>query len=168
MNEYILDTCRYCGGQFKRKSSETYKFLCPKCYHERYKPISHLVSIKELNEHWDEHKHLLDDDKSKRYEFDCLYCGKHQKVLIEYSGNFMCAHCLKNEFYPRLEKYKLDFATLKNSWNFIINLENIFENIIINKQDQAKVICDNIFEFVLEKLNEKLLTNPFYVLNKKY
>ncbi len=80
----------------------------------------------------------------------------------------MCSECMKNEFKPRLEKYKLDFSTLKNSWNFIINLENIFENIIINKQDQAKVICDNIFEFVLEKLNEKLLTNPFYILNKKY
>ena len=74
----------------------------------------------------------------------------------------------KNEFKPRLEKYKLDFSTLKNSWDFIINLENIFETIIINKQDQAKIICDDIFEFALEKLNDKLLTNPFYILNKKY
>ena len=87
---------------------------------------------------------------------------------MEYSGNFMCSECMNNEFYPRREKYKLDFTFLKNNWIAIIETEKLFEKMIINDHDLAKNVCDNMFEFLLEKINMMVMKSPFYALNKKY
>lgn len=168
MEEYIIATCRYCGCQFRRKPAETYRYLCGKCYHQRFVPISNLITAQELNDNWEEKKHLLDFKEGQRHEFNCLCCGKHQKVLMEYSGNFMCSECMNDEFYPRREKYKLDFVFLKNNWKMIIDLEKNLELLIINNHDYSKNISDNMFEFVLEKINMMVLTSPFYAMNKKY
>ncbi len=168
MEEYIIATCRYCGCQFRRKPAETYRYLCGKCYHQRFVPISNLITAQELNDDWEEKKHLLDFKEGQRHEFNCLCCGKHQKVLMEYSGNFMCSECMNNEFYPRREKYELDFVFLKNNWKMIIDLEKNLELLIINNHDYSKNISDNMFEFVLEKINIMVLTSPFYAMNKKY
>lgn len=168
MEDFIIDTCRYCGRQFSRKTSENYKYLCTICYHQRFVPISNLITAQELNDNWEEKKHLLDFKEGQRHEFNCLCCGKHQKVLMEYSGNFMCSECMNNEFYPRREKYKLDFTFLKNNWIAIIETEKLFEKMIINDHDLAKNVCDNMFEFLLEKINMMVMKSPFYALNKKY
>lgn len=168
MEDFIIDTCRYCGRQFSRKPSENYKSLCGTCYHQRFAPIKHSISIQELNDNWEEKKHLLDFKENQRHEFNCLCCGKHQKVLMEYSGNFMCSECMKYEFNSRLVKYKLDFVFLKNNWKLIIDLEKNLEILIINNHDHSKNISDNMFEFVLEKINMMVLTSPFYAMNKKY
>ena len=87
---------------------------------------------------------------------------------MEYSGNFMCSDCMKDEFNPRYEKYNIDYVFLKNNWKLIIDLEKNLELLIINNHDYSKNISDNMFEFVLEKINTMVLTSPFYAMNKKY
>lgn len=168
MEEFIIATCRYCGCQFRRKPGETYRYLCGKCYHQRFLPISDSVTAQELNDNWEENKHLLDFKEDQRHEFNCICCGKHQKVLMEYSGNFTCSDCMKNEFKPRIDNYDLNFTFLRNNWNSLIETEKLIEKMIINDHDLTKNVCDNIFEFLLAKINMMVMKSPFYALNKKY
>lgn len=167
MSEKIKDICRYCGKEFKKMPNQRY-FLCGKCFHERYKPISHLISLQELDTNWDEKKHLLDFPEDKKHEFNCLCCGKHQSVPMEHSNSFMCRDCFVNEFRPRRERYNLSYDFLKNHWNLIIKLESIFEELIITNFEFTNNINKNILDGVIALINKKLEKNPLYVLSKKY
>lgn len=74
----------------------------------------------------------------------CIHSEKYSKQSIE-TQYFMTLDSMKNEFYPRLNKYGVEnYGLIKDNWRKIIELEPEIEEMLTINPRLVFMICKGI------------------------
>ena len=146
----MIIKCWICGEEFEVEAKDSWKIFCLVCTKKHYFPVADLVNMAELKKDWDNQKHIL-FNHPKTKMITCIHSGEVFEVPIE-SQFFMTLEAMKNEFYPRLNKYgKENYGLIKDNWRKIIELEPEIEEMLTTNPHLVFMICKGIYEEMIKK-----------------
>ncbi|GAB6110258.1 hypothetical protein [Desulfomicrobium salsuginis] len=146
----VIIKCWICGKEFEVEAKHSWKTFCFDCTVMYYLPVAHLVTPTELKKDWENKKHIL-FNHPKTKMITCIHSGEVFEAPIE-SQYFMTLEAIKNEFYPRLNKYgKENYGLIKDNWRKIIELEPEIEEILTINPHLVFMICKGIYEEMIKK-----------------
>jgi ribosomal protein S27E len=146
----ITIKCWICGEEFEVEPKDSWKIFCLNCTRKFYYPVAHLVTLTELKNDWENKKHIL-FEHPKTKMVTCIHSGEVFEAPIE-TQYFMTLEVMKNEFYPRLNKYgAANYGLIKDNWNKIIELEPEIEEMLTTNPNVVFMICKGIYEEMIKK-----------------